>query len=84
MYHWSEARGYSRPHTVYLFLTAVMIKWRATTSLPLCIFRSKQDAKLTGRSYRAYGEEYEFQDSEYANNTALVFDSREDALYESF
>ena len=61
------------------FLAAVMITWRATTDLPLCIFRSKQDAKMTGRSYRAYGEEYEFQDSEYADDTALVFDSREDA-----
>ena len=34
---------------------------------------------MTGRSYRAYGEEYGFQDSEYADDTALVFDSREDA-----
>ena len=34
---------------------------------------------MTGRSYRAYGEEYKFQDSEYADDTALGFDSREDA-----
>ena len=33
---------------------------------------------MTGRSYRAYGEEYEIQDSEYADDTALVFDTRED------
>ena len=61
------------------FLAAVMITWRATSNLPQCIFRSKQDAKMTGRSYRAHGEEYEVNDSEYADDTALIFDTREDA-----
>ena len=55
-----------------------MITWRATTNIPLCIFRTKKDAKMTGRSYRAYGEEFSLNDSEYADDTALVFDSRED------
>ena len=32
---------------------------------------------MTGHSYHAYGEEYEIQDSEYADKTALVFDLRE-------
>ena len=35
------------------FLAAVMTTWRATFDLPMCIFRSKYDAKVTGRSYRA-------------------------------
>jgi len=60
------------------FLAAVMITWRATTNLPLCIFRSKQDAKMTGRSYR-YGEEYKVHDSECADDIALVLDTRKDA-----
>jgi len=34
---------------------------------------------MTGRSYRAYGEEYEVHDSECADDTTLVFDTREDA-----
>ena len=35
------------------------------------------DAILTGRSYRAYGEEFFLLDSEYADDTAMLFDSRE-------
>ena len=61
------------------FLAAVMTTWRATFDLPMCIFRSKYDAKMTGRSYRAHGEEFIVHDSEYADDTALVFDSRNDA-----
>ena len=34
---------------------------------------------MTGRSYRAHGEEFIVHDSEYADDTALVFDSRNDA-----
>ena len=33
---------------------------------------------MTGRSYRAYGEEFPVQDSEYADDTAVVFDTRND------
>ena len=32
---------------------------------------------MTGRSHRAYGEEFPFTDSEYADDTAALFDSRE-------
>lgn len=62
------------------FLAAVMITWRATTNIPLCIFRAKNDAKMTGRSYRAYGEEFALNDSEYADDTALVFGTRSDCV----
>ena len=55
-----------------------MITWRATTNTPLCVFRTKNDAKMTGRSYRAYGDEFSLNDSEYADDTALIFDSRTD------
>ena len=35
---------------------------------------------MTGRSYRAYGEEFALNDSEYADDTALVFGSRSDCV----
>ena len=62
------------------FLAAVIITWRVTTNIPLCIFRTENDAKMTGRSYRAYGEEFALNDSEYADDTALVFGSRSDCV----
>ena len=43
-----------------------------------CIFYSKNDAKLTGRSYRARGEKVLLLDSEYAEDTAILFDNHED------
>ena len=48
------------------FIAAVMITWRNTTKVPACIFKTKEDAVMTGRSYRAYGEDLPLQDSEYA------------------
>ena len=33
---------------------------------------------MTGRSHRAYGEEFSLNDSEYADDTALIFDCRID------
>ena len=62
------------------FLAAVMITWRVTANIPLCIFRTKNDAKMTGRSYRAYSEEFALNDSEYADDTTLVFGSRSDCV----
>ena len=47
------------------FVAAVMITWRETFAGPVCIFRSKPDIVVTGRSYRAYGEEFALSDSEY-------------------
>ena len=53
------------------FVAAVMITWRETFAGPVCIFRSKPDIVVTGRSYRAYGEEFALFDSEYADDTVL-------------
>ena len=61
------------------FLPAVIITRRSTTNIPLCVFKTKNDAQMTGRSYRAYGEEFSLHDSEYADDIALIFDSREDS-----
>ena len=62
------------------FIAAVMITWRAQCNIPACIFRSKMDVTLTGRSYRAYGEEFPMQDLEYADDTAVIFDSRDNLV----
>ena len=44
------------------FIAAIMITWRLQCDIPVCIFRTKNDVKLTGRSYRARGEEFAFLD----------------------
>ena len=59
-----------------IFVAAVMITWRETLEGPVCIFRSKPDFVMTGRSYRAYGDEFALSDSEYADDTAVLFVSR--------
>ena len=58
------------------FVAAVMITWRETFDGPVCVFRSKPDFVLTGRSHRAYGHEFQLTDSEYADDTAVLFISR--------
>ena len=59
------------------FAAAVMITWRKTNQCAVCVFRTKSDFVMTGRSYRAYGDEFALEDSEYADDTAVLFDSRE-------
>ena len=58
--------------------SAIMITWRSTSKIPVCLFKSK-DAVMTGRSYRAYGEDLPLQDSEYTDDTAFIFGSGTDA-----
>ena len=62
------------------FIAAVIITWRNTSEIPPCIFKTKEDAVMTGRRYRAYGEDLALQDSEYADDTALIFSSREETV----
>lgn len=59
------------------YVAAVMITWRMTFDGPLCLYRTKPDFVMTGRSYRAYGDEFALLDSEYADDTAVLFESRE-------
>ena len=59
------------------YLAAIMITWRAVHSRPLCVFRSNPDFILTGRSFRARGENFEIPGSEYADDMAVLFISRE-------
>ena len=60
------------------FIAVVMIAWKSTNNVAASIFYSKNDAKLTGRSYRARDEKILLLDSEYAENTAILFDNCED------
>ena len=55
-----------------------MITWRMKSDTPVCTFQTKMDCKLTGRSLRARGEELSFIDSEFADDTAVIFNSRGD------
>ena len=58
-------------------IAAIMNTWRKVNVGPVCVFKTKEDFVMTGRSYRAYGDEFPPTDSEYADGTAALFDSRE-------
>ena len=60
------------------FIAAVMITSKATNNVTAFTFYSKNDAKLTGCSYRAKGEKVLLLDSEYAHDTVILFDNCED------
>ena len=51
------------PILFLFFIAAVMITWKSTYHRSLCIFFSKPDFVMTGRSYRARGEEVTVADS---------------------
>ena len=66
------------PRLFNLFMYAVMLTWHYLDNYPLCIFHSKPDFILTGRSYCALGGTvFSFSDSQYADDTAILFTSRE-------
>ena len=58
------------------FIAAIMITWRATHSQPLCLFHTKPDFKMTGRKSSEQGDSVPITDSEYADDTAVLFTSR--------
>ena len=64
-------------------LAAVMITWRVTHEQPLCIFYTKMDDVLTERRYNTVrnSEKFTLPDFEYADDTAVLFPSREDVEY---
>ena len=67
------------PILFLFFIAAVMITWKKTYTGSFCIFRSKQDYTMTGRSYKSRGDEFELADSEYADDTAVLFEDRTEA-----
>ena len=66
------------PMLFIFYIAAVMSSWRSIYGGSLCIFRTRPDFVLTGRKHDACGEEFALQDSEYADDTGIPFDSRED------
>ena len=60
------------------FIAALMITWRTSVDRPLCVFRTKNDFVLTGRKPTTKGDDFSFDDSEYADDTAVLFESRND------
>ena len=67
------------PVLFVMYIAAIMITWRKRYDRPLCIFRTKNDFRMTGRRYNAKGTDFAIPDSEYADDTAALFTSRQDA-----
>ena len=65
------------PMLFTFYLTAIMISWRAKYDRPLCLYHTKMDDVLTGRAHLTQGEEFSVPDSQYADDTAILFTSRE-------
>ena len=66
------------PVLFVIFIAAVMITWRKAYDRPLCMFYTKDDFTLTGRKYNTKGDEFPVDDSEYADDTAVLFETRND------
>lgn len=69
------------PVLFVIYIAAIMITWRKRYDRPLCIYRSKNDFRMTGRRYNAKGTNFSVPDSEYADDTAVLFLSRQDVLF---
>ena len=63
-----------------IYLAAVMITWRIKHERPLCLFSTKEDFVLTGRRSNMKGEEFSIADSEYADDTAVLFETRKQVV----
>ena len=50
-----------------------MTTWHSSNTRPLCVFRTKIDDILTGRCFTAPEEEFAVYDSQYADDTAVLF-----------
>ena len=61
-----------------IFIAAIMITSTKCFDRPLCILRIKKDFILTGSKLITEGINFSLSDSEYIDDTAVLFDSRED------
>ena len=66
------------PVLFIFFMAGVMISFRLTHKYDLCVYRTKADFTLHGRSHRARGTEFALADSLYADDSAVIFCSRSD------
>ena len=68
------------PVLFIIFMAGVMSDWRRITDCPAIVFLLKPDNVITGRLPTAKGTPFELNDSEYADDTAVLFDSRQSAV----
>ena len=47
---------------------------------PLCVFRTRNDFCLTGRRINSTRTDFDFPDSEFADDTAVLYESRKDVV----
>ena len=66
------------PVLFVIYIAAIMQTWRKIHDRPLCMYRTKEDFTLTGRRYNTKGSDFSVDDSEYADDTAVLFESRSD------
>merc|ERR1712185_47492 len=64
------------PILFVFYMAAVMITFRRMHKYNLCVYRTKEDFTLTGRSHTARGTEFAVSDSLYAGDSAVFFCSR--------
>ena len=69
------------PVLFIIYMAGVMLEWRKSTDCPAIVFLSKPDNVITGRRPTAKGIPFEVNDSEYADDTAMLFDSRQTARF---
>ena len=62
-----------------IFMVGVMNSWREKYDRPVCMFLSAKDFRTTGRRPNAKGEVFSFEDSLYADDTAILFVDRSSA-----
>ena len=68
------------PVLFVIYMAAVMMSWRQGhgDARKLCVYRSRPDYVMTGRKGGQKSDEFALQDSGYADDTALLFPTREE------
>ena len=69
------------PVLFVIYIAAIMITWRKCYDRPLCVYRTKKDFRMTGRRYNTRGTDFSVADSEYADDTAVLFTCRQDVEF---
>jgi hypothetical protein len=66
------------PDLFIFFMAVVMKTWRSSHNYDLCCIHTKADFQLTCRKHTNKGDEHNISDSEYADDTVFIFESRAD------
>ena len=70
------------PILFVFYIAAIIITWRKLFDRPLCVFHTRMDFTMTGRNSCTRGDTFPIDDSEYADDTAVLFPTR-DSLEQS-